>query len=66
MRPTSRDLDLVVAFDRGQARILRNWAPTAAEQEKVRRLLEFEPELAALHDVPDPYYSDAANVRPSA
>jgi protein-tyrosine phosphatase len=25
----------------------------------VRRLLEFEPELAALHDVPDPYYSDA-------
>jgi len=53
------DLDLIVAFDRGQARILRNWAPTALEQEKVRRLLEFEPELAVLHDIPDPYYSDA-------
>ena len=52
-------LDLIVAFDRGQARILRNWAPTALEQEKVRRLLEFEPELAVLHDIPDPYYSDA-------
>jgi protein-tyrosine phosphatase len=52
-------LDLVVAFDRGQARILRNWAPSSLEQEKVRRLLEFEPELAALQDVPDPYYSDS-------
>jgi len=53
-------LDLVVAFDRGQARILRNWAPTGTEQEKVRLLLEFEPELSSLNDVPDPYYSDAA------
>lgn len=53
-------LDLVVAFDRGQARILRNWAPTTLEQEKVRLLLEFEPELSSLNDVPDPYYSDAA------
>lgn len=52
-------LDLVVAFDRGQARILRNWAPNPAEQEKVRLLLEFEPETTVLHDVPDPYYSDA-------
>jgi protein-tyrosine phosphatase len=53
-------LDLVVAFDRGQARILRNWAPSSLEQEKVRLLLEFDAELATLQDVPDPYYSDAA------
>jgi protein-tyrosine phosphatase len=53
-------LDLIVAFDRGQARILRNWAPSMLEQEKVRLLLEFDAELAALQDVPDPYYSDAA------
>jgi protein-tyrosine phosphatase len=53
-------LDLIVAFDRGQARILRNWAPTEVDQDKVRLLLEFDPELAALQDVPDPYYSDAA------
>jgi protein-tyrosine phosphatase len=53
-------LDLIVAFDRGQARILRNWAPTQLDREKVRLLLEFDPELAAMQDVPDPYYSDAA------
>ncbi|UOE43347.1 low molecular weight protein-tyrosine-phosphatase [Agromyces larvae] len=53
------ELDLVVAFDRGQARILRNWATNATDQHKVRLLLEFEPELAPLQDVPDPYYSDA-------
>lgn len=52
-------LDLIVAFDRGQMRILRNWAPSTIEQDKVRLLLEFDPELAALQDVPDPYYSDA-------
>jgi protein-tyrosine phosphatase len=54
------ELDLVVAFDRGQARVLRNWAPSALDQAKVRLLLEFDSELAALQDVPDPYYSDAA------
>jgi protein-tyrosine phosphatase len=53
-------LDLIVAFDRGQARILRNWAPTQIDRDKVRLLLEFDPELAAIQDVPDPYYSDAA------
>ncbi len=52
-------LDLIVAFDRGQARILRNWAPTQVDRDKVRLLLEFDPELAAIQDVPDPYYSDA-------
>ncbi|MFF2372106.1 low molecular weight protein-tyrosine-phosphatase [Agromyces sp. NPDC058110] len=54
------NLDLVVAFDRGQARILRNWAHDDVDQQKVRLLLEFDAELAALQDVPDPYYSDGA------
>lgn len=53
-------LDLIVAFDRGQSRILRNQAPSRLDQDKVRLLLEFDSELAPLHDVPDPYYSDAA------
>jgi len=52
-------LDLVVAFDRGQARILRNWARSMLDQQKVRLLLEFDADLAPLQDVPDPYYSDA-------
>jgi protein-tyrosine phosphatase len=54
------ELDLIVAFDRGQARILRNWAPSSLDQDKVRLLLDFDAELAGLQDVPDPYYSDAA------
>ena len=54
------DLDLIVAFDRGQARILRNWAPSSLDQDKVRLLLEFDSDLAPLQDVPDPYYSDEA------
>ncbi|WP_353826962.1 low molecular weight protein-tyrosine-phosphatase [Agromyces sp. SYSU T0242] len=53
-------LDLVVAFDRGQTRVLRNWARTPVDAHKVRLLLEFDAELAALQDVPDPYYSDDA------
>ena len=59
--PASFDeLDLVVAFDRGQARILRNWAAQPVHVEKVRLLLEFEPERSGVVDVPDPYYSDDA------
>jgi protein-tyrosine phosphatase len=54
------ELDLIVAFDRGQGRILRNWAPSSLDQDKVRLLLEFHPDLAPLQDVPDPYYSDEA------
>ena len=50
----------IVAFDRGQGRILRNWAPSSLDQDKVRLLLEFHPDLAPLQDVPDPYYSDEA------
>ncbi|GAA1058007.1 low molecular weight protein-tyrosine-phosphatase [Agromyces luteolus] len=53
-------LDLVVAFDRGQSRVLRNWARTPVDAHKVRLLLEFDHELASLQDVPDPYYSDDA------
>lgn len=61
---TFAGLDLVVAFDRGQSRILRNWARSESDLQKVRMLLEFDPEVArtsdAPPDVPDPYYSDAA------
>lgn len=57
------ELDLVVAFDRGQQRILNNWARSDADRHKVQLLLDFDPEHAraiATPDVPDPYYSDAA------
>jgi len=53
-------LDLVVAFDRSQERILRSWAPTDEDRAKVQLLLSFDAEQSALVDVPDPYYSDAA------
>ena len=52
-------LDLIVAFDRSQERILRNWAPSDADRSKVQLLLSFDSEQE-LQDVPDPYYSDAA------
>lgn len=54
------DLDLVVVLDRSQERILRNWAGTEFDRAKVRLLLSFDAEQAALRDVPDPYYSDDA------
>ncbi|TFC41820.1 low molecular weight phosphotyrosine protein phosphatase [Cryobacterium sp. TMT1-21] len=54
------DLDLVVVLDRGQERILRNWAATDRDRSKVRLLLSFDPAQAGLRDVPDPYYSDDA------
>ncbi|MWB99663.1 low molecular weight protein-tyrosine-phosphatase [Agromyces seonyuensis] len=53
-------LDLVVALDRPQARVLRSQAPTADDSAKVQLLLSFDPTLAAHQDVPDPYYSDDA------
>lgn len=53
------DLDLVIAFDRGQERILREWAHDE-HQGKVQLLTAFDPESAGVTDVPDPYYSDAA------
>lgn len=54
------DLDLIVVFDHGQERILRQWAPTEHDAAKVNLLLSFDPEHGAALDVPDPYYSDAA------
>jgi protein-tyrosine phosphatase len=51
-------LDLVIALDRGHARILSSWAPTDDERGKVRLLSSFDP-VSASPDVPDPYYSDA-------
>jgi protein-tyrosine phosphatase len=53
-------LDLVVAFDRSQERILRAWARTEADRSKVHLLLSFDKDQAGTMDVPDPYYSDAA------
>jgi protein-tyrosine phosphatase len=53
-------LDLVVAFDRSQERILRGWAASEHEQGKVALLMSFDPEGSGTMDVPDPYYSDAA------
>jgi protein-tyrosine phosphatase len=54
------NLDLVVVFDRSQERILNAWAATEQDRSKVQLLLSFDNEQAALVDVPDPYYSDAA------
>ena len=53
------DLDMVIAFDRGQERILREWAPEE-QRAKVQLLTSFDPESAGVVDVPDPYYSDAS------
>jgi protein-tyrosine phosphatase len=53
-------LDLIVVFDRGQERILREWAPTDHDRAKVSLLMSFDPDHGAVLDVPDPYYSDAA------
>ena len=53
-------LDLVVAFDRGQERTLREWATSEPERAKVQLLMTFETNGSGTMDVPDPYYSDAA------
>lgn len=52
--------DLVVAFDRGQERILRGWAADEVDRGKVQLLMTFDPDGSGTMDVPDPYYSDAA------
>lgn len=49
--------DLIVALDRSHERILRSWARTPADAEKVALLLSFSDD--GLLDVPDPYYADA-------
>ena len=53
------ELDLVVVFDRGQERTLREWAGDESARAKVQMLLSFD-ESGATAEVPDPYYSDAA------
>ena len=53
------DPDLVIVFDRGQERTLREWAGDEHSGAKVQMLLSFD-ESSAGAEVPDPYYSDAA------
>jgi protein-tyrosine phosphatase len=50
--------DLVVAMDRDNQRDLRRLAPTRAQGDAVRLMLEFDPVAESL-DVPDPYYGGA-------
>ena len=52
------DLDLVVALDRGHERVLRSWARTDAQRDKVVLLRSFDPDLDVARDgdeVADPY-----------
>jgi protein-tyrosine phosphatase len=53
-------LDLVVALDRSQERILRAWAGSAVDRKKVRRLGDFDPESADLGDPTHPVRGDDA------
>jgi protein-tyrosine phosphatase len=53
-------VDLVVVFDRSQERILKAWASDEQDSVKVQALLTFDNTQSPMHDVPDPYYSDAA------
>jgi protein-tyrosine phosphatase len=55
------NLDLVIVFDRSQERILRAWANNDLDRSKVQLLMTFDNDTSGPpHDVPDPYYSDAA------
>ncbi len=49
--------DLIVALDRSHERILREWAPTESDAEKVVLLRSFDPDAQDDPDVPDPYYA---------
>jgi len=61
-----RERELIIALDRGHARVLRSWAPDAASAARVRLLRSFDPAAGVdeddpLIDVLDPYYeADAA------
>jgi protein-tyrosine phosphatase len=48
--------DLVIALDRSHERILRGWARTEADADKIALLMTFDPTAPSL-DVPDPYYA---------
>ncbi len=52
-------VDLVIACDRGQERVLRSMAWDDEQRSKIRLLRAFDPEAESL-DIPDPYYSDAS------
>jgi protein-tyrosine phosphatase len=58
--------ELIVALDRGHARLLRSWAPDAQARGRIRLLRSFDPAVRVnedhpLIDVADPYYDgDAA------
>lgn len=59
-----RERELIVALDRGHARLLRSWAPDDATRARIRLLRSFDPAVRVdedhrLIDVPDPYYDDA-------
>lgn len=51
-------VDLVVALDRTHRRTLLELARDEQDRAKVELLLAFDPGQSALHDVPDPYFSD--------
>ena len=48
--------DLVVALDRSHERILRGWARSQSDADKIALLMSFDP-TAQTMDVPDPYYA---------
>ena len=48
--------DLIVALDRSHERILRGWARSEADADKIALLLTFDTGAGTL-DVPDPYYA---------
>ena len=57
--------ELIVALDRGHARLLRSWAPDAEARTRIRLLRSFDPAVQVnedhpLIDVADPYYDGAA------
>lgn len=49
--------DLVVALDHSHERVLRGWARSEADSDKIALLMSFDPAPKSL-DVPDPYYAD--------
>ena len=58
------DRELIVALDRGHARMLRSWAPDDEARGRIRLLRSFDPAVDVdqddpLIDVLDPYYDGA-------
>jgi protein-tyrosine phosphatase len=51
--------DLVIALDRSHERILRGWARSEADTDKIALLLSFDASATG-RDVPDPYYAGPA------